>query len=591
MIKNVLGKQKKELLFWVLFGVASLFLFWKTQYGYATLDEAFYLNIPYRFLLGDRILFDEWSNTQLAAVPLLPVMKIYISLVGSADGIYFFIRILYTIVKIGISLLIVYKLQRYDRFAAEMAALFFLLSASYGLMVVSYNTLAFGGTLCFALFLITDRSKKKRWVSYFFAGISISIAVLGLPYVALIFIAYLITAFFLFYRVNKEKSDWMYMFSSEAVWGVIAGVVFSIALFCVYVFMHASLEDIVRTIPYILTSDPAHQAKNPWKIIPGFLSRIVMRNEKNIFTLALYVLAVIELVRLVKWKYDIKNGKKDKQISGGREKNHTVFSCAIACLLLFSYFFDHGYINYLIYVPNVLAVFLYIIYSEIEPVKSIFNRFWPIGMILMFVEYLGSNTGFDGMAASSCVASVGSVFIIAVALKKNLVSRATQNHRRIWDFVTFSLGSFLILNLVLLAYLRYTYVFWQDGGLRSLTTRINRGPQKGLIVTANDADNYNSMLDDMRTMYEQGEWQDVLILSDQSLWMVGKYHFATYSPLNYAISTGADMFFQYYEEHPEHIPDAIYADFLYEDIAKCLADKYDLFIQQGREGIIALPHE
>lgn len=61
----------------IIYGAVIIALFWKCRYGYAQLDEAFYPTIAYRFLQGDLILYDEWSNTQLSAVLLLPVIKVY----------------------------------------------------------------------------------------------------------------------------------------------------------------------------------------------------------------------------------------------------------------------------------------------------------------------------------------------------------------------------------------------------------------------------------------------------------------------------------------------------------------------------------
>ena len=61
----------------IIYGAVIIALFWKCRYGYAQLDEAFYPTIAYRFLQGDLILYDEWSNTQLSAVLLLPVIKAY----------------------------------------------------------------------------------------------------------------------------------------------------------------------------------------------------------------------------------------------------------------------------------------------------------------------------------------------------------------------------------------------------------------------------------------------------------------------------------------------------------------------------------
>lgn len=97
----------------------SIVMFWKCKYGYATLDEAFYPTIAYRFLQGDRILFDEWSNMQLSAVVIMPFLKIYMLFTGGLNGVYLYIRYCYTLLKIVIALLIFIWMKRYNEVGAD----------------------------------------------------------------------------------------------------------------------------------------------------------------------------------------------------------------------------------------------------------------------------------------------------------------------------------------------------------------------------------------------------------------------------------------------------------------------------------------
>ena len=101
------GKLSKyniyNILYVALFVVISSLLLWKCRFGYATLDEAFYPTIAYRFIQGDAILSEEWNNTQLSNLILIPILKCYINTKGNLDGIYLTIRYMYTVCKILIS--------------------------------------------------------------------------------------------------------------------------------------------------------------------------------------------------------------------------------------------------------------------------------------------------------------------------------------------------------------------------------------------------------------------------------------------------------------------------------------------------------
>ena len=85
-------------------------LFYKCRYGYAVLDEAFYPTIGYRFSQGDAVLYEEWSNTQLYGVLMVPIIRAYIFVNGSTEGIYLFFRYLYTLIKIIFSIFVYFRL-------------------------------------------------------------------------------------------------------------------------------------------------------------------------------------------------------------------------------------------------------------------------------------------------------------------------------------------------------------------------------------------------------------------------------------------------------------------------------------------------
>lgn len=68
-----------NILYVALFVIISSLLIWKCRYGYTTLDEAFYPTIADRFIQGDAIFSEEWSNTQLSNLILIPILKCYIN--------------------------------------------------------------------------------------------------------------------------------------------------------------------------------------------------------------------------------------------------------------------------------------------------------------------------------------------------------------------------------------------------------------------------------------------------------------------------------------------------------------------------------
>lgn len=62
------------------------------RFGIKTVDESFYLSVPYRLLNGDAVFTDEWHVSQLSGLLLLLTMKLFLSVVGSTEGIILFFR-------------------------------------------------------------------------------------------------------------------------------------------------------------------------------------------------------------------------------------------------------------------------------------------------------------------------------------------------------------------------------------------------------------------------------------------------------------------------------------------------------------------
>lgn len=549
----------------ILFSIISILLFWKCRYGYTYLDEAFYPTIAYRFIQGDAILNEEWSNTQLSNLILIPVLKCYIAIRGNLDGIYLTIRFLYTVCKIFISIFVYFKLRQFDEWSAKAASLMFLVFAGYGMMVLSYNSVASGGLLCALLFCINRESdcSRKKIVSYIFAGISLSIAVLAQPYLAGIYVLY---AFFMIGKriacKNKvEKTPELY--TERAFWGITLGIALSIVPFLFYVFSKTDIHSMMQTLPHIISGDPAHPKKSFYALTLAYLVRITMDYNRNKYLLSVYGVIFIYMVIACLDK------KRKSRI------NYYVVIANILCLVLMgTYICTANYINYIIWIPNVLAFILYVLEHD-QHMNDIFQTLWIPGMIYTYLEYLASNTGFSGISSASCVAAVGSVVLIGMLAKKsNLV----------WRIPIKVLKGFVVITTLILLYYRMTYVFWEDGGMASLTKQIQFGPDAGLIVAERQYNYYEDIYRDTEEIRQMPSETKVVFLSDKSLWLAGTQRCATYSPLCYSI-TNTELLYQYYEEHPEKKSDVIYVDHTYgQEVAIQVADRLDMTIREKGTG-------
>lgn len=141
-----------------------------------------------------------------------------------------------------------------------------------------------------------------------------------------------------------------------------------------------------------------------------------------------------------------------------------------------------------------------------------------------------------------------------------------------------------MITALILLYYRMTYVFWEDGGMASLTKQIQFGPDAGLIVAERQYNYYEDIYRDTEEIRQMPSETKVVFLSDKSLWLAGTQRCATYSPLCYSI-TNTELLYQYYEEHPEKKADVIYVDHTYgQEVAIQVADRLDMTIREKGTG-------
>lgn len=552
----------------------SIGIIWKCRFGYAYLDEAFYPSIAYRVLQGDRLFWDEWNNTQLSNLALIPLLKFYIMIKGDTSGIYLFIRYTYTAIKIVLSLCVYVRLKKFSEFGAILSSLAFLIFSAYGLMVLSYNSIAIGSMLCTLLLMLNKKDGVKEKVFLFFAGITLSLSVLSQPYFSLIYVIYAVTVLFLYFR-KRESSDHIIdtFYSINALGWVTVGVALCVLIFLIYIFHFISIEQLAMILPYILRGDPAHPQKSLYELFPGYLARILVGNHRNYYTFVIYLL--IGAATLITYIM------KRKQKAYLLRAKLILINIMLTIILLTTYLITEGHnsvINAVIFVPNVLG-FILVMVSDDKVITEIFKCVWIPGMILTYLEYLASNTGFEGISAYSCIAATGSMLIIGRAISEY------KNHLERIGVIL--LKAFSVLIIIGLIYVRLNYIFWDDG-IEEQSMRIAYGPDEGLWVSETAYDYYEGVYKDTEFIRAMDKDTKVVYISDKSLYLAGNQRCASYSPLCYSIAD-TDLLNQYYKLQPEKKADVVYIDKIYGyATAERFADQLDLELREGEKGWILL---
>ncbi len=558
--------------FFVLFIFITIVIFIKCSYGYTHFDEGFYPTIAARFLQGDRILVDEWNVTSLSGIVLMPVLKIFKLLNGDYTGIYLFIRYVYTALKVLLSLYIFHVFKKHDRKAAMVASLLFLTFARYGLMVLSYNSVGSGTFLLSLIILFDEDIRKNRFkeiLSKVLSGIILSVSVLCNPYFAGLYIIYFVIAVLLELRsVRRHLPKPAAPFNIGSFLNITIGVFISVVAFFTYVLSKSSPGQILNALPYILNGDPEHRVKSFYYMTAGYFARILVGNDRNFISFAVYiVMFFVAMIYIL-----IKNKERFRRF-------YLISETVLSIILVFVYLISDCVIDHIIFVPNVLALLLVIAVKD-DLLKRIFICLYLPGMLATYFSYLASNTGFSCISSSSCVAAVGSAFIIT-----HVIRHLTEKEIRSGRWFGFFLSSFLTIIFISVLFLRITNTFWEKG-LDTLNKKIDFGPCKGLIVSENSFEYYNGVYEDTKEIRELTSQENVIYISDMSLWMSGNHRCAAYSTWCMSI-TYTDLLYDYYADYPYKKAKYVYIDKVYGGkSAEYIADRLGMSIEEKKYGWI-----
>lgn len=229
-------------------GIFALLLLRGAFYGIATPDESFYLSIPYRIILGDALLIDEWHASQLSSFLLYLPMKLFISITKGTDGIVLFFRCLFVVSQTAVSCFTYIRIKKYGKLPALISALLFLTYVTEQVHMLDYYTMTLMGFQVSGLILLTDEKLTKG--KLLFAGIVFACTVTAQPFNSAVYFVYsLIVLIFFFISKKKDYSPYAKRILSYKTWGYITiGISLCALVFLIFMLSQAPLGELLRNI-------------------------------------------------------------------------------------------------------------------------------------------------------------------------------------------------------------------------------------------------------------------------------------------------------------------------------------------------------
>ena len=293
---------------WIIFFVGLigivLFSIWKAKFGFGGKDVSFYLTTPYRISLGDKWFVDDWNLAQLSSFITYPLVKLYVGIVGSTEGIMISFRYIYILVNFLITIYIYSKLREFG-LSAIIAMWIYFLFVPFNNMMLSYNTMGmmFGFVTC----IVIAYNQTNSLVKYGVAGFFFAMTVLCQPLLACVFI--IGTTYILVKR--RENKKYVGAFT-------IGCIIPAIPIF-VYAFSVVGVKNIIENIPYMTMEMSVEHGFNG--IINWLKDMVMILFPKRIYNICgisvnsvyvfcvLYIVVILLIILFVLGKHKSENYK------------------------------------------------------------------------------------------------------------------------------------------------------------------------------------------------------------------------------------------------------------------------------------------
>lgn len=558
-------QKKRDIIFLMGLFLGFLLLLWKSKYGMGAYDEPFYLTIPHRIVNGDGMFSGEWNFGQFSSFLLLPVMKIYLMLMGGTEGIILHFRYIY----IGFQLLcteaVYLKLRKKE--LAWATAWVFLLFCPYDIMSVAYNTMGITFMTLTGILLACVKEKDKK--TWFLSGVFFAAAVLCNPFLVLIYALYTVMVWILKWSPKKKGKvfcgEILQQWKQEenlglSAWiSVTAGAAALAVLFAITVLLGSSVSELIENIP-LLMNDPEHTSRSIFMII-----KVYLMSFWNVYGWFIPVWAVLLFMAFF--------FRKDQN------KRKICFALinfsAVLSILSFIPTIQNSY-NFIMVPVAVCGLAAYIMTEDKD--KKTFYFLYIFGLMYTFIANYASNQGMHAISMAMIPTDVAAVLFIGQFVTqeqsesvcaqnteyenghkgtngKIINERKTKAGKGI--LVIFSAALLLVTQLGMQVYTKTVHAFWEEP-VWKLDTVITEGPLKGTVTTKEKADDYQGKLKDiMKHLKKKGP----VLFATKDTWcyLYADAEYGTFSSyLSGGLQQSAERWELYFEVNPEKIPYYIY---------------------------------
>ena len=538
MVQGALARDRakvQDLCFCLLLAGAGALAVWKCQYGFGGADEAFYLTIPHRLAMGDRLFADEWHLSQLSGLLNVPFVWLYRAFTGGTEGIILAARYWYVLFH-GLAASFCYaRLRRYGPWAVPAAVLYFLFTP-YDIMAMSYNTMGIGFTLMAGLLLAT----YEKPLPHVLGGLCLSAAVLCCPYMAAAYAAY--AAAVLIRALAKKPGGF---FAPRRFLWCSLGVGMAAGAFLLYILLACGLGAVLENLPRML-EDPEHP--------PASLAVKIKYYFYKIYSCHPWF-----RVPLLSWLLMLGAMAFDR-----KRRGHRAFYLILSGLftvVAFAMFYPASttkYYNAIMFPMVFVGLPAYILCGE-KP-RALFYGVFLGGAAYSLAVCCTSNQYFYVISMASAVSNVAGFIFLGQLLGEMKLRPDSAAYGEALRRCAAGLAVAVVLAQGYMQLrVKVNHCFQEEGPARSLHYRLEEGPGKGILTTEGRQAQYHALCDSLAS-YQAAPRGNFLLLADW-LWcyLAVDKPYGTFSAWTSGVDGAAlERLEGFYTGNPGKIPRYIY---------------------------------
>ncbi len=552
-LKKNLWKYRQVIVWGICMLLAEGLLIWKARYGFGSEDEPFYLTIAHRLVKGDGLISEEWHLSQLSAVLLYPIMKLYLAVSGTTEGILLHFRYIFIAAKTLIAAGIYLCLRKKYGWAAVAGSVLYFIFTPYDIMQIYYNTVGVSLFLLAAALVLgfyEEAEKKKRNLAEIGAGIVFACAVLGCPYLVAVYMIFMVLV--LGYGIIRKERD-----VRALAWNVTIGCVITAVIFFLFLFSRTGITEMISNIPEML-KDPEHNT-----VLKSVATRHLYEAVKTYYKVTILGgMAAMAGITVC-------------GIAGKITKKHLVWKTDFIWIGLYAVCMGYNvwklaekitqnYNVVMIPVTGLGILFFYMMLWEngFKRAEKGPALLWLFGCLYGELLNISSNNMLNAFAFAMTVSMAASFLLVYD------YGRRKEEKSYVLPVI---LTAVVLLQGVVEADSVMHHVYWEDD-LSELHTEITEGPLKGVITSEEHAAEYEQKIRDLDWFKGKETGSFVYFSACSWSYLYLDMDYATHSAWSGEYEVQYEMDMEYWKLHPEKIPQYIYLEQCYSSDAQITED-------------------